>query len=183
MIDIKEEKKEIRSTIAKAKKEISLDEKTSISKEIFTHVEKIKQFQEANTILLYYALKDEVQTEFFLNKWYGKKKIILPVVVGDDLVLKDYHPENIAEGYQSIIEPQQQETTDAKEIEFAIIPGVAFDTNNNRLGRGKGFYDRFLSEVRSMIVGVCFEIQIVPKIPLESFDKPMDAVVTEVGIK
>ena len=182
-MDIKEEKKAIRTAMSKAKKELLLDEKISLSKELFAHVENLKQFKDANTILLYYSLKDEVQTEFFLDRWYGKKRIILPVVVGDDLVLKEYSPQSVAEGYQSIVEPQQEAVVDAKEIQFAIIPGVAFDSNNNRLGRGKGFYDRFLSDVKSMVVGVCFEIQMVAAIPLESFDKPMDAVITEKGVK
>lgn len=180
---ITDQKKQIRTTISEAKKKFSIEKKIDLSINLFDHIEKLEQFKKANTILLYYSLKDEVQTEFFIKKWHKIKRIILPVVDGDNLLLKEYNPEHIGRGYQSIIEPQQQQTIPVSEVEFAIIPGIAFDLQYNRLGRGKGFYDRFLSEVKSLIVGVCFEIQIVNKIPIESFDRPMDLVVTENGIK
>lgn len=182
-MDIKEQKKAIRVAMSKAKKEITNDAKIILSQQIFDHVEQLIEFQKANTILLYYALSDEVQTEIFIKKWYKKKRIVLPVVDGENLVLKEYIPEHIAAGYCNIIEPQQFESIDTSQIEFAVIPGVAFDCDKNRLGRGRGFYDRFLIEICTPVIGVCFEVQIVEQIPLEPFDKPMSAVITENGAK
>ena len=181
-MNIIEQKKDIRLQMRAAKKNISIEHKVKLSELIFEHIEKIPQFIEARTILLYAALSDEVQTELFISKWFGKKNIVLPVVDGENLLLKEYNPQTVAKGYQSIMEPQSGCAIDAANIEFAIIPGVSFDRQNNRLGRGKGFYDRFLSEVKCMTIGVGFEVQIVDKLPIESFDKPMDAVVTEIGI-
>ncbi|MEL7472037.1 MAG: 5-formyltetrahydrofolate cyclo-ligase [Planctomycetota bacterium] len=68
-------------------------------------------------------------------------------------------------------------------LDAIIVPGVAFDTSGRRLGRGRGFYDRFLPRCkRAEQIGVCFEAQIVPEIPTEDHDAPVDAVVTEARV-
>ena len=67
-------------------------------------------------------------------------------------------------------------------IDLIIVPGVAFDRQCHRLGRGRGFYDRLLSSLDVPKVGICFDFQLVPSVPVESFDYPMDHVVTETKI-
>ena len=62
--------------------------------------------------------------------------------------------------------------------DMLVVPGVAFDKDGNRLGRGKGFYDRLLQAETAFKVGFCFDFQLLPQIPVESFDMPMDAIVT-----
>ena len=65
------------------------------------------------------------------------------------------------------------------EITFAVIPGVAFDHTGNRLGRGKGYYDRLLPHLsKAFKVGICFPYQLIETIPTEPFDIPMDSVIT-----
>ncbi|EJW97620.1 5-formyltetrahydrofolate cyclo-ligase, partial [gut metagenome] len=63
--------------------------------------------------------------------------------------------------------------------DIIIVPGVAFDKNRNRMGRGRGFYDRLLSDVNATKIGICFGFQISEDIPVEPFDKKMDMVITE----
>lgn len=70
-------------------------------------------------------------------------------------------------------------TIGAGEIDAVVVPGVAFDLGGGRLGRGKGFYDRFLGGVRGVPIGVCAEEQVVERVPMESWDVRMDAVVTD----
>ena len=181
-MDIREKKKNIRKDVSVLKKILNIEQKNSFSKDVFAFVETLEEFKKAKTVLLYYAMKDEVQTEFFLKKWCDSKRIVLPVVVGDDLIFREYFPDKVAVGYQSILEPTDTAIVDFKEIDFAIIPGVAFDRNYNRLGRGKGFYDRILSSLNCDKVGVCYSLQLVKEIPVEDFDKPMTKVVTEFGI-
>ena len=60
-----------------------------------------------------------------------------------------------------------------------IVPGVAFDLQHNRLGRGRGFYDRLLSSLSAPKVGICFDFQLIDSVPTESFDRLMDSVVSE----
>lgn len=145
-------------------------------------VESLPQFKEAQTVLLYWSMEDEVQTHDFVNRWYKEKTLLLPCVDGDDLRLRQYTgPECLKEGEQfGIGEPTGPEFTDLERVEMIIVPGVAFDRTGNRMGRGRGFYDRLLkSTPRAFKVGVAFNFQMVDRVPTEDFDVPMDAVLTE----
>lgn len=148
-------------------------------------LEKLEQhpkFAAARTILLYYSLGDEVQTHDFVEKWHGQKTILLPVVKGEVLELRHYTGKScLRAGAYRIEEPSGEAFTDYDEIEFAVIPGVSFDRKGNRLGRGKGYYDRLLPLLHSYNIGICFEFQMSEEIPTETFDKPMDEVWTEKG--
>lgn len=182
MEDLKELKKGLRRKVASLKKMMTEEEKLRSSDAIMSSVERIPEFMAASTVLLYYALPDEVRTEKFIRKWHGKKTIALPVVSGDDLVLKKYDPDFVKPGYMGIPEPTEQAADiPAEAIGFAVIPGVAFDCGSNRLGRGKGFYDRLIPSLRCMKAGVAYDCQIVDSVPVEQFDKPLDGVVWETG--
>lgn len=145
-------------------------------------VEQMEEFAKAHTVLLYWAMEDEVQTHDFVRRWYKEKTLLLPCVDGDDLRLRQYTgPECMQAGEQfGIGEPTGPEYTDLDHVEMIIVPGMAFDTMGNRMGRGRGFYDRLLkSTPNAYKVGVAFSFQMVEQVPVESFDVPMDAVVTE----
>lgn len=176
------DKKELRKQIRAAKKAVPFCEKCSRSAPIMQQVESLPQFKEAQTVLLYWSMEDEVQTHDFVNRWYKEKTLLLPCVDGDDLRLRQYTgPECLKEGEQfGIGEPTGPEFTDLERVEMIIVPGVAFDRTGNRMGRGRGFYDRLLkSTPRAFKVGVAFNFQMVDRVPTEDFDVPMDAVLTE----
>lgn len=180
LIDIKETKKAIRREISQIKKTVPTQLKQDLSDIILAKTEELPEFKNADTILLYYALADEVQTEMFLKKWIKSgKRLVLPVVEGENLILKEYHPNMIEQGYQSILEPAGTSVIDPACIELAIVPGVAFDACCNRLGRGKGFYDRLLPHIHCKVIGLGYHFQMVDKIPVESFDRPLDMVITD----
>src|SRR5476651_2557574 len=63
-------------------------------------------------------------------------------------------------------------------LDLALVPGVAFDLNGNRLGRGKGFYDRLLADVRGVKCGIAFDEQVVEEVPAEQTDVPVDFILT-----
>jgi 5-formyltetrahydrofolate cyclo-ligase len=63
-------------------------------------------------------------------------------------------------------------------LDFVLVPGIAFDLRGRRLGRGKGFYDRLLTDVRGKTCGVAFDEQIVPEIPIEPHDIPVHCILT-----
>lgn len=130
--------------------------------------------------MLYHSLKDEVDTHAFIRKWSRKKRILLPVVVGDDLELRIYTgPDDMAIGAYGIDEPTGELFTDYAAIDFIAVPGVAFDRSGNRLGRGKGYYDRLLPRIPSAYkAGICFPFQLVEEVPAEAFDIRMDEVIT-----
>lgn len=140
------------------------------------------RFKEAKTVLLYYSLPDEVQTHEFVKRISQEKQVVLPVVKGDELELRRYSGKaDLKKGSFGIDEPTGEIVTDFSDIDIAIIPGVGFDKQGNRLGRGKGYYDRLLPKLQSYNIGICFSFQIVPEIPIEPFDCPMDEVWTQEG--
>ena len=176
------DKKELRKQLRAAKKAVPFCEKCSRSIPIMQQVEQLPQFRDAQTILLYWSMEDEVQTHDFVNRWYQQKTLLLPCVDGDDLRLRQYTgPECLKEGEQfGIGEPTGPEFTDLNSVQMIIVPGVAFDRHNNRMGRGRGFYDRLLkSTPNAYKVGVAFNFQMVELVPTEEFDVPMNAVITE----
>ena len=176
------EKAEIRKIVRGFKKEVSLEEKKRRSLPIMEKVEQLDAFRRATTMLLYWSMDDEVYTQDFVRKWYSQKCLLLPCVEGDDLLLRQYTgPESMQAGPQfGIPEPVGPVFVELDKIEMIVVPGVAFDRQRNRMGRGRGFYDRLLkSTPNAMKVGVAFDFQLFDSIPVESFDVPMDVVVTE----
>ena len=108
----------------------------------------------------------------------------MPVVIGDDLELRVYtSPADLAIGAYGIEEPTGALFTDYATIDLVIVPGVAFDRDGNRLGRGKGYYDRLLPRIPSAYkVGICFPFQIVEEVPAEPFDIRMDEIMESLNI-
>jgi 5-formyltetrahydrofolate cyclo-ligase len=91
----------------------------------------------------------------------------------------DYAADALAEGSFGISEPQCGEPCRAEEIDLMIVPGVAFTASGDRLGRGKGYYDKYLSRkgFRAYCVGVCYAHQKVEQLPVEPHDRQMDEIV------
>ncbi|MBR8707982.1 5-formyltetrahydrofolate cyclo-ligase [Bacteroides pyogenes] len=172
-----EKKKELRKQIALKKAGYSTAALNLLSAEILNRLEELSVFQEAHTVLLYHSLKDEVNTHAFIEKWADKKKILLPVVAGENLELHAYTgPKDLRTGSYGISEPTGELFTAYETIDVAIIPGVAFDVNNHRLGRGKGYYDRLLPHIPAFKIGLCFPFQIIEDIPTEKTDISMDMI-------
>lgn len=151
------------------------------SEKILKRLEETELFRQASCIALYYSIPGEVQTAGFLEKWFDKKQLLLPLVVGDNLRLLPYKgKEALKPGAFGIPEPIDQETTVAEsEIDLIIVPGIAFDRQLNRMGRGKGYYDRLLSTLLVPKIGICFGFQLQETVPVEPFDKKMDLIITE----
>lgn len=136
-------------------------------------------FQAADVVLLYHSMNDEVNTQLFIEKWSQHKQIVLPVVKGDALELRQYIPEKgFSKGAYGIMEPVGEPFVRYSEIDLAVVPGVAFDASGRRLGRGKGYYDRLLPLLQAYKIGICFSFQLLGEVPAETFDIPMDEVIT-----
>ena len=124
-------------------------------------------------------IQETLEDKRFCN---GEKTLLLPCVQGDDLVLRRYMgPECMVSGEQfGIGEPTGPEWTDLGAVELIVVPGVAFDSEGNRMGRGRGFYDRLLkSTPRAAKVGVAYDFQMLDHIATEPHDVRMDRVITE----
>lgn len=176
------DKSEIRRRMRELKRAVPPEEKLRRSERIMHLLEQTREFREARVVLAYWSMPDEVQTHGFVERWYREKTLLLPCVDGDDLRLRQYTgPQCMKDGPQfGIGEPTGEEWTDLGAVELIVVPGVAFDRQNNRMGRGRGFYDRLLkSTPNALKVGVAYDFQILDHIPTEPHDVKMDLVVSE----
>lgn len=133
----------------------------------------------ARIIMVYYSLPDEVCTHSLINQLHEHgKTVLLPVVDGMDMVLKRYESDQmLTTGKFNIKEPQGEVFIDYDKIDVALIPGMAFDKAGNRLGRGKGYYDRFLPRLKNAKrIGICFDFQMVTQVPTDDFDEKVEKV-------
>ena len=172
------DKKELRSHIKTLKKQHSKEQLLEQSKLILNKLENNRHFIEAKNVMLYSSLPDEVHTHDFLEKWRDEKRIILPTVVGDDIIPVELKKDtDFAVGDFNILEPQNEEYTG--DYDLIVVPGVAFDINGNRIGRGKGYYDRFLCKHLNVArIGICFDFQLVDEVPTEDNDIKMNDVIS-----
>lgn len=173
------EKSDIRRKIKNLRLMLSEAEKMSAADEVFDQLEKTAAFMMADNILMYHSLPDELSTIKFLRKWGGRKHFFLPRVNGVNLDILPYEETRLELGSFQIEEPTGDNYADVDDIELMIIPGVAFDRRRNRLGRGKGFYDRLLAASKATKIGVGYEFQLLDELPAEPHDIPMDMIITQ----
>lgn len=173
------EKNEIRKKIKALRGMLLESERQTAAEEVFARLEQTAAFLLADHILMYHSLPDELSTHRFLDKWSGQKKFYLPRVNGVNLEILPYDQSRLELGSFHIEEPTGEDVVSPDEIELVVVPAVAYDRRGNRLGRGKGFYDRLLATTRATKVGVGYEFQIVESIPAEPHDVKMDMVVAQ----
>ena len=178
-LKLKEQKDALRAEIKKLKKEISIEEKLKKSHALFALIENEDFFINARTILAYWSLPDEVCTHEFIQKWSVTKQFLLPCVNNDDLIIRKFENKNslVDDNTFGIGEPIGEEFLDYQKIDLVLVPGVAFDKDNNRMGRGKAYYDRFLLKTPAQRVGLCFKFQFVENVPHDSRDLKVDKVI------
>ena len=175
---IKEEKRQIRIKVRDLKELLSEEQKQKEADAVFGKIEYLPEFKAANSILIYWSTPDELPTHEIIKKWRQAKLIILPSIKGDKLVLKSYtSEEKLIQKVLGIWEPNLSQTYQGK-VDLVIVPGIAFDQNRNRLGRGKGYYDRFFKKHKLTKIGVGFDFQLFNSIPTEKTDVQMDKIIT-----
>ena len=195
-----EKKKILRKIIKVRVSAISADEKAKREKLLLDNLFSMPEFLAANTVMLFANLPDEIGTFSLIDKCIAMgKKVFLPVINGDDMTACEFKGEYKI-GKYGIKEPIVNESRDnacivrnsdtepvevlltdrgkgPEHFDFILVPGVAFSPNGYRLGRGKGYYDKFLSRYSNLFtVGVCFREQFYLDIPTEPHDIPMQRV-------
>lgn len=173
-----EDKKSLRQLIRRLKKEHTPEQLSVQSEVIMGKLASHPDFVRAQCVMLYASLPDEVQTLSFLDKWKNHKQIILPTVIGDDIIPVELTTDSqMVEGDFHILEPENHPYVGP--LDLIVVPGMAFDKAGHRLGRGRGYYDRFLikyPDVRT--IGICFDFQFLESIPTEPHDRVVDEVIT-----
>lgn len=172
-------KEELRRRIRNRKQLITDTERRTAARSVFDALERTAAFLMADRILLYHSLPDELSTLDFLDKWHTRKQFFLPRVNGVNLEILPYERTSLRLGAFQIEEPAEGTPVDPAEMELIIVPAVAYDRRGNRLGRGKGFYDRLLATTKATTIGVAYDFQLVDELPVEPHDTPVHIVITE----
>ena len=153
----------------------------AMSRTITDKVTALPAFKNADRILVYADYNHEVVTEYLIKEaWKAGKEVAVPKVVGKDMVfykLTDFA--RLEPGYFGIPEPVSGEIVNWSKA-LMIMPGVAFDRANHRVGYGGGFYDRYLEKHPQLErVAIAFSFQMLPEVPTEPTDICPQIIVTE----
>ena len=170
-------KQDIRKMLRQSKPIGSPAEASVIISHLTTHPQVIN----AHTLLLYSALPDEVSLQPLVDDLAQEgKTVLLPRVVDDTTMeLRRYTGVNdLQKGAYGIMEPTGELFTDYDQIDVAFVPGMAFDKEGHRLGRGKGYYDRFLPLLKNAYkIGVCHPSHLLDHVPTDEHDVRMDWII------
>ena len=175
------EKKELRRLIRQRKSLLTPQRQAMAAEALLRQLSEDERYAHAHCLLLYASLPDEVPTLRLLEQASARHRIVLPCVTGPSTMeLREYTgAADLSIGAFGIPEPTGCLFTHLSDIELALIPGMAFDAAGHRLGRGKGYYDRFLAQTQMQSVrkwGVCYDFQLLDPIPTDAHAQPGERV-------
>ncbi len=185
-MDIQQEKKILRKQIYEKIKKIDREELLKEKEEIESNLERLPVYKEAKTILFFWSLPGEVDTKDLIERAKKNgKRIALPVVINEqEMELYDYKNQSLLKQNKwGIEEPVREKSSkiEINDLNVVIVPGVAFDCQKRRLGRGKGYYDRFLEKLSDDVttISLAFRCQILKTLPFNPLrDKKVDMVIS-----
>ncbi|MDD5456581.1 MAG: 5-formyltetrahydrofolate cyclo-ligase [Candidatus Margulisbacteria bacterium] len=176
------DKKSLRELISNKRANLSQDEILRKSSEVHKHLFKVLKRVDYQTIMLYCSVKNEVDTGPLLQHyWQGGKTVLLPALQDREMIVVSCSSaEPLIPGPYGIRQPVcKANNRHNQPIDVIIIPCVACDKQKNRLGFGKGYYDRFLQDQSALKIGLCYDFQLFEKIPADKHDIRLDFVITD----
>jgi 5-formyltetrahydrofolate cyclo-ligase len=189
------EKADLRREIKQRLAKLSQDQINAYSRRAAHHLLESELWSAAPAILAFASLPREVQTGDLLSEARaGGKRVALPRIDGEKLVFHELVQEEsgsprLIRHVLGMEEPPPHapvaDLLDSAEWRdpLVLVPGLAFDGQGYRLGRGRGFYDRFLAELAAETVGMCFECQLVDRVPRHAWDVRVEYLLTEAGLR
>lgn len=184
-LSVDRKKATLRKKILSGRLNLSSDEVAEKSKRIINTLTKCDQFKRSKCIHTYISISknNEVGTLNFIEDCFRlRKRVVVPKMKkkGELLHIEITSLNNLEKNDWGILEPATNNEIDISEIDLIVVPMAAGDINKNRLGYGKGYYDRFLSKTGAFKIGLLFEMQLLEKLlPVDSFDVPLDKLITE----
>ena len=176
-------KGELRRQIISLRNQFSAGERILKSNTIQEKLFGMDEYRNANTVLFYVSTGSEVHTHGMIRAALGEKRVAVPVS-RPDFSMEPALISSMGElqpGAMGILEPRNPTFLPVGEIDLVLVPSVAFDASGNRIGYGKGYYDRFLPRVsrETPVIGLAFEQQVVEKVPADAHDMPVSMVLSE----
>lgn len=176
---VKRQKKAMRAILEQKRRVLTAEQVTQYSNAIIEQIEQMQSFRQANTIMVYYPIHNEVDLLPLVHKYCTEKTFVFPITHHNSIEIRPYDgDENMKRGKFGVPEPQTPTWEDT--VDLIFVPGVAFDHKLHRIGRGGGYYDRFLRQQRQTTkIGVAYDFQLKKKsIPHNWLDVRVDRVVT-----
>ena len=180
-------KRDARARVAERIRTLSDEQRIVLDAHIATHVTRLSFWEAAHTVFAYAAMDDEVDLEGVLRSAARDGKRIALPRIGPDRLRMDFHllhngvapAERHAYGF---LQPSADAPTVAPDADsLVLVPGRVFDRAGNRIGRGRGFYDRFIAGLPdgAVTVGIAYAVQLVHSVPVHDGDRPVQIVVTD----
>jgi len=183
-------KKEIRKQAQIRRK--NQPDKDEVSRVVCRTLASLPEYVAGLTVMLYVHRRDEVRTREFLPLAIALgKRVVVPYCTDDNLELFQLeNMDELAVSTYDILEPRLElralpkKRIEVSEVDLIVVPGVAFDREGGRVGHGRGYYDRLLRKAGPDLpcVGIAYECQLFPRIPMLAHDMYMDRVITENAI-
>lgn len=176
-------KRELRKRYIELRKNfVPEDERQALSREIAENVLNLDALKKAEHVFCYSAYNGEVETDFLIDSLLKMgKNVYLPlcdIKANTMSARKITSREELTLGAYGILEPSGEEIK-PQDIDFVVVPMVAFDRNRTRLGYGGGYYDRYLPNTSAVKCGLAFSVQEAEGLPHGEYDIPLDMIITE----
>jgi 5-formyltetrahydrofolate cyclo-ligase len=188
MDEVREKKQEIRDGISAFFNSLARDVLDANTRIIENRLFEFANFLESKIVMLYVSTDHEVATENIIRRSYEFNKIVVlpafdPIKYKMKLMKVDNPDKDLIAGPRGILEPNPAKCKPVPldSIDIAIVPGIAMDEKGGRIGSGDGYYDRIIPDLpmTTRKVGLVFEGQLIPQVPMESHDKHVDIIITE----
>ena len=181
-MNLHEQKKDLRDKLKRRRSDLSASKRSAKSQQIITFLHQTEEFIQAKQVFCYISYLSEVETIPLINFLMEQKiSIAVPKIMDKTTMiavpienLNDMEPDKMG-----ILTPKSNQASEGP-FDVAITPGVGFTDKGDRLGYGRGYYDRWFAnnEVKTKI-GIAFEVQLVNELPIEKTDMSLDILVTE----
>ena len=181
-------KSKLRSQVLHELKQLEKDMKEKIERTLCSHLFNSHLFKNASVIGTTFSQYFEWDTSLIIEKaWKNGKTIVAPKTYPMKRELHFFKIDSnskLEKGFKGILEPDEEscEKIDKNKIDLLIVPGIVFDKYGYRIGFGGGYYDRFLTDFNQATISLASKLQLIEKIPVQSFDIPVDFLVTEEGL-
>ena len=182
--DLQLEKNKIRQEILKKRNNLSTEEVEKKSDLIIQNLEKF--IKNAENIMIFMDMKNEVRITK-LMELYPKKSFFIPKITDSknrEMKINKYEENELVLHKFGYYESYSSDFYNENILDIVIVPAVVFDLEKNRIGFGGGYYDTFLKKIRRenkkvLFIGICYDFQIIEKVPSEEHDVVLDFVVSE----
>ena len=176
-------KESVRKEYKQKRAQLSIDDKKSKSKSARNMFLQSEFYKNSRCLMVYMSFGKETETDEIIKQALLDKKILsVPVTNAQTgemrAVIIDENTQYTV-GAFGIREPVSENICPIKDIDTVLIPGIAFDKKGNRMGFGKGCYDKFLEGFEGVKIGFCYDFQIAPDVPVEEYDIPMDYIICD----